>query len=120
MAADSVPLRCTEAQFQDMVIDLARLCGWRVAHFRPGRTAKGWRTPVSGDGGGFPDLVLLRGPDQLVVELKSQTGRLSVEQNAWLNAFRLAGVDARIWRPADWAEIQQTLTSKEARPRAAV
>lgn len=110
MAVASVSLRCTEAQFQDMVIDLARLCGWRVAHFRPGRTAKGWRTPVSGDGGGFPDLVLLSGSRQLVVELKSQKGRLSAEQNVWLNAFRLAGVEARVWRPADWPEIQQTLT----------
>ncbi|MGH9151342.1 MAG: VRR-NUC domain-containing protein [Acidimicrobiales bacterium] len=107
---DTLPAACSEAQLQDMVLDLARYCDWRVVHFRQGRTAKGWRTPVSGDGRGFPDLVLLRGAKQLVVELKAQRGRLTPEQNAWLNAFRLAGVDARVWRPADWSEIQQTLT----------
>jgi hypothetical protein len=45
----------SEAAFTDAVIELARLGGWRVAHFRPARTASGWRTPVQGDGAGFPD-----------------------------------------------------------------
>jgi hypothetical protein len=39
------------------VIDLPHLLGWRAAHFRPARTATGWRTPVAADGAGFPDLV---------------------------------------------------------------
>jgi len=34
----------SEADFESRVVDFARLLGWRVAHFRPARTAKGWRT----------------------------------------------------------------------------
>jgi hypothetical protein len=49
-----VPL---EQSFQSVVIEVARLTGWRVAHFRAARTAHGWRTPVTADGAGWPDLV---------------------------------------------------------------
>jgi hypothetical protein len=45
--------------------------GWRAAHFRPARTAKGWRTPVAADGAGFPDLVLVRRTRIVAAELKS-------------------------------------------------
>ena len=104
----------TEAQFQEQVIDLARLAGWRVAHFRTARTAKGWRTPVAADGAGFPDLLLARGGCLLIAELKSEQGRLSTEQRAWLISLRaVPGIDVRVWRPSDWPVIQQTLTSKE-------
>jgi hypothetical protein len=101
--------RLTEAEFTRMVLQLARLHQWRTAHFRPGRTARGWRTAVQGDGKGFPDLILLRGDDMLVAELKADAGRLTVEQGLWLAAFRRAGVDVRIWTPACWPEIEQTL-----------
>jgi hypothetical protein len=50
----------SEASFLEQIIDLAHLFGWRVAHFRAARTFSGWRTPVQGDGKGFPDLVLCR------------------------------------------------------------
>lgn len=50
----------TEAMFQIEIIELARILGWRVAHFRPAQTRHGWRTPVAADGKGFPDLVLVR------------------------------------------------------------
>jgi hypothetical protein len=52
----------TEAEFLAQVLQLAKLCGWLTAHFRPAKTAHGWRTAVQGDGAGWPDLVLLRGP----------------------------------------------------------
>jgi hypothetical protein len=81
----------TEAEFQDQVIHLARLYGWRCAHFRPARTEKGWRTPVQADGKGFPDLVLVRGPELIAAELKADKGRVSPEQQAWLDAFTAVG-----------------------------
>lgn len=43
-----------ERQWQAQVIELARILGWRVAHFRPALTKHGWRTPVQADGAGFP------------------------------------------------------------------
>lgn len=102
----------TEKAFQRMEIDLARLHGWRVAHFRPCRTQHGWRTSVSADGKGFPDLVLVR-ERLLFVELKTDTGIMTAEQLAWLAALRAAGQDARVWRPADWSIIEATLTRED-------
>ncbi len=99
----------TEAQFTRQVIQLARLRGWRVAHFRPAMTAHGWRTAVEGDGAGFPDLVLLKGKTMIVAELKMPGGRPTAAQKAWLAAFAAAGVAAYLWRPRDWAEIERLL-----------
>src|SRR5262245_31539583 len=99
----------TEREFQRQVIELAKLCGFRVAHFRPARTARGWRTPVEGDGAGFPDLVLLRGAVLLVAELKSDTGTLTPAQSGWLSAFAEAGVLAYVWAPRDWEHIKRVL-----------
>ncbi len=104
----------TEAEFQTQVLQLARLLGWRTAHFRPARTAHGWRTAVSGDGAGFLDCILVRGSLVLFVELKADRGRLRVEQEAWLEALRLAGQQVYIWRPADWPEIERVLQTGRA------
>jgi hypothetical protein len=103
----------TEASFTNQVIQLAQLHGWRVAHFRPARTAKGWRTAVSGDGKGFPDLVMLRNDEMIVAELKMPKGRLTPEQEAWMNQFDLISYCAeRRWTPDDWPEIERMLNPK--------
>lgn len=94
----------SEADLQRGISDMARVLGWRVAHFRPARTARGWRTPVSADGAGFPDLVLTRGSRVIAAELKTSTGRLSPDQTAWLDALSAAGVPALVWRPADYPD----------------
>ena len=36
----------SETEFKDQIIQFAKLHKWRVAHFRPAQTAKGWRTAV--------------------------------------------------------------------------
>jgi hypothetical protein len=102
----------SEEAFLRQVIQLARLMEWRVAHFRPGRTAKGWRTPVQGDGKGFPDLVLLKGPQIIVAELKADKGRLSTDQRAWLEAWKAAGARGFVWHPSDWLSIVAVLEGK--------
>ena len=101
--------KITEADFTRQVLQLAKHCGWRSAHFRPGRTAKGWRTAVQGDGAGFPDLILIRGGLLIVVELKVGKNKPTEEQRAWLEAFREAAVNAFVWTPKDWPEIKETL-----------
>jgi hypothetical protein len=108
----------TEAELQSAVVECAQLLGWRVAHFRPARTAHGWRTPVGADGAGFPDLVMVRDGSVLVVELKSATGQLTPEQRVWLAAFEAAAarhpsVRSFVWRPADWLDgtIEEALRS---------
>ncbi len=102
----------TEAQFTDMVLQFALLHRWRRLHIRPARTLKGWKTPVQGDGKGFPDLLLLRAGQMVVAELKVGKGKTTPEQEAWLAEFRLlpgAAVLVKVWRPEDWREIEETL-----------
>jgi hypothetical protein len=83
------------------VLDLCRVLHLRTLHIRPAWTDKGWRTPVSGDGKGFPDLLIV-GNRVIVRELKAERGRLTPEQAAWLAVLYGAGVDAMTWRPSDW------------------
>jgi len=101
-------LPITEVDFQQQIIDLARLCGWFVHAERPARTQDGWRTAIQGDAG-FPDLVMIRGKRVLFVELKSATGRLSQAQRRWLVALRSSGADVCVWRSVDWPEAEAML-----------
>ncbi len=103
--------RETEREFLDQVIALAKLNGWRTAHFRPAQKKNGqWVTAVQGDGKGFPDLVLLKGDRILCVELKTNTGEATAAQREWLVALNRAGVPACIWKPKDWEFIVRELT----------
>ena len=77
----------TEAAFTAAVLQLLRLTGWRSMHLRPARTASGWRTPVAGDGVGFPDVLAVKGSRILAAELKTTKGRLGPGQQEWLDAF---------------------------------
>lgn len=97
----------SESHLQSRIIDTAQLLGWRVAHFRAARTAKGWRTPLEGDPG-FPDLVLARDGCLLAAELKAETGHVSAHQVEWL---RHLGDHGRLWRPSDWDDIHAVLRS---------
>lgn len=100
----------SEAEFQRQVIAYAQLMGWRVAHFRPGLNARGkWQTAVAGNGVGFPDLVLLRGTQCVVAELKVGRNNPTLEQQRWLLAFSEAGFRSFVFRPEHWATIEEVL-----------
>lgn len=107
------PPGCSEAVFTDLVIALARRHGWRVAHFRPARVKRAGReiyeTPVSADGKGFPDLIMVRTGEILVAELKVGKNRASDDQVKWLDAFREADLASGVWRPEDWDTITKVL-----------
>lgn len=103
----------TERQFTETVIELAKLHGWKVAHFRTSMDRGVWRTAMAGDIG-FPDLVLARKGVVIFAELKSERGRLSPHQKAWLDALDPAPVipgyvRAEVWRPSDIEEIKAVL-----------
>lgn len=101
----------TEASFQDAVLQLAAVRGWLCAHFRPARTNGSWRTPIQGDAG-FPDIVLVRPPRTLFIELKSERGRLEPAQERWI--FRLQqcpGVEAHVLRPSQWDLVERLLAA---------
>lgn len=117
----------SEGQLQDAVIELARLLGWRVAHFRPAATGRGYRTAVQGDGAGFPDLVLVRNGHLIFAELKADRGRHSLDQHEWLNDLLAVSVGSHrvwvyeCWRPSQWLDgtIERVLRETGAAGRVA-
>jgi hypothetical protein len=102
-------MRQREAQFQAVVVDVARFNGWRVFHVHDSRRQVRPGVLVGDrDTAGFPDLVLVR--DRVIYrELKTDTGRLTAGQEAWLAALRRAGEDVDVWRPRDWPRIEAEL-----------
>lgn len=105
----SVGAGVSEREFQSAVLELAGWCGWRCYHTYDSRRSEA----------GFPDLVMVRDGRLVVAELKSERGRVSAEQQGWLEAFGLvaAGSAGRVrvcvWRPADWAAIVEVLARRE-------
>ncbi len=108
---NDLKLSMTEAQFQEQVIDYAHLMHWRVAHFRAGMTKSGnWVTPVSADGAGFPDLVMVRRGRLIFAELKSERGRLSPNQEPWIDDLTAFGpAEVYLWKPSMWSGIVEVL-----------
>jgi hypothetical protein len=105
----SVHFSLPEKRFMAMVVSYARLLGWRTYHTHDSRRSTA----------GFPDLVMTRRPRVLFVELKSDRGRLSADQQVWLDDLRACGQEAFVWKPADWNEIEATLSPPPAPQRAA-
>lgn len=104
-----LPTDISERDFQALVVRYAQHCGWLVHHTRPAQRQSGnWSTPIQGNAG-FPDLVLARNGEHLIIELKSSTGRLSQHQHAWLQALGESSNVWHVWRPADWPTILTTL-----------
>lgn len=110
-------LRVPERAWTAQVLALAAIHGWKRAHFRPARTKDRrtgqdtWRTPVQGDGVGFPDLLLLRGNRLIAAELKTDDAPrdLPAAQAEWLRAFQDAGAETYAWRPRDLDAVQAAL-----------
>ncbi|WP_051914610.1 VRR-NUC domain-containing protein [Thermorudis peleae] len=80
---------------------MRRLLGWQVYH-----TWISVRSPA-----GFPDLVLAKpGRPLILTELKTERGKLSPAQEAWLAVLQqVPGIIVRVWRPSDWDEIVAAL-----------
>lgn len=92
----------TESELQKAVIDMARLFGLRVAHFRPALSQSGrWHTAVAADGKGYPDLTIVGPGGILFRELKTDRGAIRPEQKQWLATLGFAGANAGVWRPAN-------------------
>lgn len=92
--------KMTEAHWQQRVIDLARLRGWLWFHpYNSRRSTPGW-----------PDLVLLRDARLIFAELKTETGRVTREQQRWLDALgHVPFVEVELWRPRDWDRVMESL-----------
>ncbi len=99
-----------EAEFQKTVIEVAHRLGWKVAHFGAAQIRPGVHvTPVKADGKGFPDLVMVRGHRIVLAELKADKGRLSTEQEGWVDALAEAALEVYVWRPKDFDRLTALL-----------
>jgi hypothetical protein len=98
----------SEVRWQEQVIKAARLLGWTWFHVHDSR-----RSPA-----GFPDLILVRiEPDGtgrcVVAELKRERGKLTREQQAWIDLLGLVpGITAQVWRPSDWPQVERVLRGR--------
>lgn len=100
MAQAVNPNAITEARFQTQVLELAAAMGWKAYHTRDSR----------GSAPGFPDLVLTDGRRVIFAELKTERGKPTADQLAWLSDLEHAqAVDAYLWRPSDWNDIAAIL-----------
>lgn len=101
--------RMTEAEFQKQVLEWARRGNWLCHHTHDSRFQE-WGTDR-----GFPDLVLVRPPRVLFVELKREKGNVTSNQALWI--FKLEncpGIEAYIWRPTDGDEVKRVLNVTSA------
>ena len=107
MAKRGLP-RLTESQFTGQVIRLAMLYGWQVCHFRPAKTARGWRTAIQGHAGA-PDIIAARNGRVVGAELKVGNNKPTKEQLLWLHHW---GQDAYLWYPSDWQQIEDVFSGR--------
>lgn len=70
-----------EKDFQANIIQLAQTLGWMIHHDR------GDYRECIGGVSGFPDLVLAKGRRVIFLELKSETGKITPNQQQWMNAL---------------------------------
>ncbi len=95
-----------ENDFASQVEGYLNIFGWRWVHFRPARTAEGWRTALSGHKGP-PDYYAVRNDRLIFIELKGTTGKLSPEQKEWQDDLTLAGAETYVLYPTD--EVEEIL-----------
>jgi hypothetical protein len=100
----------TETEFQAQVVQLAGICGWRHLHVRRS-IGKGRSWVTATNIVGWPDLVLMRPPGDLIfAELKVKPNRPTVEQLEVLEFLRgYPFARACLWYPEDWDDIEATL-----------
>ncbi len=116
--ATVIPFK-NEAQFQAQLVKFAQRRGWLVFHVADSRKEVSRRRggvtvkELVGDplAKGYPDLTLTHPRRRLFVvrELKTNTGRVTAEQQKWLDALAAAGVDVDVWRPRDLKSIERFL-----------
>lgn len=98
----------TESEWQEMVTDLARACGWETNHVRRS-IGKGRRWTTATSKVGWPDLTLWRPGRLMFAELKTEDGKLTREQAAVLASLAKAGAEVHVWRPSQLDEIASLL-----------
>lgn len=90
----------TEKRWQQQVVAIARLHGWRSFHpYRSDRSVPGW-----------PDLTLTHVEHGILfAELKTEKGRLTDHQREYGAHLAACGLRWFVWRPGDVDEVTAVL-----------
>ena len=92
----------TEKDFQETVVQAAEMFGWWHYHVADSRRSRP----------GFPDLVLIKPPKVIFLEVKREKGRLTVAQAGVLAMLEdCSEVQAAVVRPTDWGQVVEWLSS---------
>jgi VRR-NUC domain len=95
---EAVP-RISERRYQRQVTDYAEMLGWHWWHtLRSEGSPKGW-----------PDLVLIKRPRIVFLEIKAQRTPVTPEQQACINELRACGQECYIVRPSDFDRLTRIL-----------
>ena len=104
---EAVGIKESEDSFSSWLLDCAHTYGWLANHTRPGITVKNgekvYRTALQGDKG-CQDWTLARDGVVLLIELKSESGKLSPEQIQWQKA-----ANGFVFRPSDRDKVKELL-----------
>lgn len=92
----------TERAWQAQVVELARMCGFLLIYHTHDsrRSARG-----------YPDLALCGKNRYLLIECKSETGKLSDTQKEWLRGLVEAGIETYVVRPRHLQQLADVLAS---------
>lgn len=89
----------SEKDFMATVVEVAQWHGWWIHHhYDARRSSAGW-----------PDLVLLRPPAALFVELKREDGKVTAEQAHVLELLEACGLRVAVWRPSQLDDVIEQL-----------
>jgi hypothetical protein len=105
-----------EREFQTTLIRALEIFGYVVEHTYPLRTEHGWRDGTTLKG--KPDLVAIRPPRLLAIEVKGEHTVVTPEQVACLSLFAAVPC-ARAWvlRPQDpWTDVQAWIRRPKLAP----
>lgn len=99
-----------EEDFARTVCDLANQMGYQHMHVRRtvGRGRR-WTTGTSVKG--WPDYCYYGNGRLFFAELKSESGKLSYDQERVIDDLRAAGAEVHVWRPSDWDQVVETFTA---------
>lgn len=103
----------TETQCETTIVKAARQFGWLVHGTRAARMQKGnFKVALKGDRG-FPDLILVKPPCIIIVELKRKPNKVEPDQQRWIDALAACGLDTRIiWVPEQQDDLIRELVTR--------
>lgn len=96
-------IKITEKDLREQIRDLCKLFGWRFLFV--------WTSIHSPKG--MLDLLLINKAKRRVLfaELKSETGKMTIEQQEIFDELKACGQEVYLWRPSQIDEIAEILSS---------